>query len=72
MIVKTSMEKYRYPSQFEDDGVVYTDPVCRESLPWMKKGLKLESSDIVIACYPKSGQCHVLFKLHVFRRHDGS
>ena len=51
------MATYKYPGQFEQDGIVYNGVISSESLLKIKDEMVLDNSDLVLVTYPKSGEC---------------
>ena len=51
-------EPYVYPNQFEYEGIIYDDFFNKETLIKMATESWLDPSDVIIASYPKSGECY--------------
>ena len=49
-------KSYKFPGEYMYKGVTYVDGISLSSIEKIEEGLELNSQDIIIACFPKSGK----------------
>ena len=52
-------KSYKFPGEYMYKGVTYVDGIPLSSIEKIEEDLELNSQDIIIACFPKSGNSPV-------------